>query len=267
MGRADHAGPEDRPTTAAASTAWTRRPARPTSPSTYLLHNGVTAGFSMEAFSSYEGRRTRIMGSAWATSWATVESFDAPTSSRAASAELEPEDQRPRRRRPPHGGRLGGQAWGSRTAAASSSIEASVESHLIAFAAEKSRRSRTIETVQVRGRMQQVQSAVAAQRRPVHERGAPARRPAVERRDGQVLLDVRARWRPFDLRSMRPKSPRRRCACCTPSAPRCGPAGRRAAKENCSSRSSAISPGAGTAGHWAGGRVRALAASDQRADC
>ena len=113
-----------------------------------LFHNGVTAGFSMEAFSSYEGRRTRIMGS-MGDIVGNMESFTLTSfkGGQRRSWSLKTDA---------HGGgdhRMVAdwvQAVGQQNPTLlSSPIEASVESHLIAFAAEKSRLSRTIETVQV----------------------------------------------------------------------------------------------------------------------
>jgi predicted dehydrogenase len=111
-----------------------------------LFQNGVTAGFSMEAFSSYEGRRTRIMGS-MGDIVGNMESFTLTTfkggQRRTWSMKTDA-----------HGGgdhrmvKDWAQAVGQQDATLlSSSIEASVESHLMAFAAEKSRLQRTIENV------------------------------------------------------------------------------------------------------------------------
>jgi predicted dehydrogenase len=111
-----------------------------------LFRNGVTAGFSMEAFSSYEGRRTRIMGS-MGDIVGNMESFTLTSfkGGQRRSWSL---------RTDAHGGgdhRMVAdwvQAVGQQNPALlSSPIEDSVESHLIAFAAEKSRVSRTIEAV------------------------------------------------------------------------------------------------------------------------
>jgi predicted dehydrogenase len=111
-----------------------------------LFHNGVTAGFSMEALVSYEGRHTRIMGS-MGDIVGNMKSFTLTTfkggTRRTWSMKTDA-----------HGGgdhRLVKdwvQAVGQRNPALlSSSIEDSVESHLMAFAAERSRLSRTIEDV------------------------------------------------------------------------------------------------------------------------
>ena len=113
-----------------------------------LFKNGVTAGFSMEAFVSYEGRRTRIMGS-MGDIVGNMESFTVTSfkggQRRVWSLKTDA-----------HGGgdhRMVAdwvQAVGQQNPMLlSSPIEASVESHLMAFAAEKSRLSRTIEAVEV----------------------------------------------------------------------------------------------------------------------
>lgn len=113
-----------------------------------LFKNGVTAAFSMEAFVSYEGRRTRVMGSLGDIT-GDMESFTVTSfktgQRRAWSMKTDA-----------HGGgdhplvRDWVQAVGQqRPELLSSSIEVSVESHLMAFAAERSRRQRTIEDVRV----------------------------------------------------------------------------------------------------------------------
>lgn len=113
-----------------------------------LFRNGVTAAFSMEAFVSYEGRRTRIMGSLGDLT-GDMESFTLTTF----------KDGRRRTwamKTDAHGGgdhpmvRDWVQAVGQQNPALlSSSIEDSVESHLMAFAAERSRLQRTIEDVRL----------------------------------------------------------------------------------------------------------------------
>jgi predicted dehydrogenase len=111
-----------------------------------LFRNGVTAGFSMEAHVSYEGRRTRIMGS-MGDIVGDMESFTLTTfkGGQRKSWSLKTDA---------HGGgdhrmlkdflQAVGQGDPSLL---TSSIEDSVESHLIAFAAERSRLKRTIEDV------------------------------------------------------------------------------------------------------------------------
>jgi predicted dehydrogenase len=111
-----------------------------------LFRNGITAAFSMEAHVSYEGRRTRIMGSKGdiAGDMETFVMTDFATK-KQTSWHLKTD---------PHGGgdhRLVAD-WVQAVAQQnkdllSSSIEASVESHLMAFAAERSRLNRTIEEV------------------------------------------------------------------------------------------------------------------------
>lgn len=113
-----------------------------------LFANGVTAGFSMEALVSYEGRRTRIMGS-MGDIVGDMESFTLTSfkDGKRKSWSMKTDA---------HGGgdhRLVKdwvQAVGQKNPALlSSSVEVSVESHLIAYAAEKSRLDRTIEPVKV----------------------------------------------------------------------------------------------------------------------
>ncbi len=111
-----------------------------------LFENGVTAAFSMEAHVSYEGRRTRIMGSK-GDIVGDMENFvltDFKTR-KVTSWEMKTDA---------HGGgdhRLV-KEWLQAVAQQdqsilSSSIEVSIESHLMAFAAEKSRLNRTIEEI------------------------------------------------------------------------------------------------------------------------
>jgi predicted dehydrogenase len=111
-----------------------------------LFKHGATAAFSMEAFVSYEGRRTRIMGST-GDIYGDMENF-VLTSFRTGKKltwSMKTDS---------HGGgdhplvKDWVQAVGQQNPALlSSSIDVSVESHLMAFAAEKSRQSRTIEDV------------------------------------------------------------------------------------------------------------------------
>ncbi|MCK6434030.1 MAG: Gfo/Idh/MocA family oxidoreductase [Aquabacterium sp.] len=113
-----------------------------------LFKNGVTAGFSMEAHVSYEGRRTRIMGSKGDIT-GDMESFTLTTfkDGRRKTWSMKTDA---------HGGgdhrmlKDFLQAVGQRNPALlSSSIDDSVESHLIAFAAETSRLRHTIEDVRL----------------------------------------------------------------------------------------------------------------------
>ncbi len=111
-----------------------------------LFANGVTAGFSMEAFVSYEGRRTRIMGS-MGDIVGDMESFTLTSFKNGKRRSWSMKTDA-------HGGgdhrmvKDWVQAVGQQNPALlSSPIEVSVESHLIAYAAEKSRLERTIETV------------------------------------------------------------------------------------------------------------------------
>lgn len=111
-----------------------------------IFENGVTAAFSMEAHVSYEGRRTRIMGS-MGDIVGDMESFvltDFRTR-KQTSWEMKTDA---------HGGgdhRLV-KDWLQAVAQKdptllSSSIDVSIESHLVSFAAEKSRLNRTIEEI------------------------------------------------------------------------------------------------------------------------
>ncbi len=113
-----------------------------------LFKNGVTAAFSMEAHVSYEGRRTRIMGSK-GDIVGDMEMFvmtDFKTRKQTSW----------KMKTDAHGGgdhRLI-QDWVQAVAQQdktllSSSIDVSIESHLMAFAAEKSRLQRTIEEVKL----------------------------------------------------------------------------------------------------------------------
>ncbi len=113
-----------------------------------LFENGVTAAFSMEAHVSYEGRRTRIMGSKGDIT-GDMETFvmtDFKTK-KQTSWSLKTD---------PHGGgdhRLVKDwvqaVYQQNKGLLSSSIEVSVESHLMAFAAERSRLNRTIEDIRI----------------------------------------------------------------------------------------------------------------------
>ena len=111
-----------------------------------LFRNGVTAAFSMEAHVSYEGRRTRIMGSK-GDIVGDMETFIMTDfkSRERTSWELKSD---------PHGGgdhflvRDWLQAiYQQDKTLLSSSVEVSIESHLMAYAAEKSRLNRTIEEI------------------------------------------------------------------------------------------------------------------------
>lgn len=113
-----------------------------------LFENGITAAFSMEAHVSYEGRRTRIMGSK-GDIVGDMENFvltDFKTRKQTSW----------KMKTDAHGGGdhrlvkewLQAVAQQDKTIL-SSSIEVSVESHLMAFAAEKSRVNRTIEEVKL----------------------------------------------------------------------------------------------------------------------
>lgn len=113
-----------------------------------LFQNGVTAAFSMEAHVSYEGRRTRIMGSKGDIT-GDMETFIMTDfkSKKQFSWKLKTD---------PHGGgdhqlvREWVQAVAQQDKTLlSSTIEVSIESHLMAFAAERSRLNRTIEKIEL----------------------------------------------------------------------------------------------------------------------
>ncbi|NRF71851.1 Gfo/Idh/MocA family oxidoreductase [Aquincola sp. S2] len=113
-----------------------------------LFRNGATAAFSMEAMVSYEGRRTCIMGSL-GDIVGDMEHFVFTSFKDGSRREW-------RMKTDAHGGgdlrlvRDWVQAVGQRDKSLlSSSIEVSVESHLMAFAAERSRLNGTIEAVAV----------------------------------------------------------------------------------------------------------------------
>ena len=113
-----------------------------------LFENGVTAAFSMEAHVSYEGRRTRIMGSKGDIT-GDMETFvltDFKTGKQTSW----------KMKSDPHGGgdlylvKDWVQAVAQKDAGLLiSSIEVSIESHLMAFSAEKSRLNRTIEEIKL----------------------------------------------------------------------------------------------------------------------
>ena len=113
-----------------------------------LFENGVTAAFSMEAHVSYEGRRTRIMGSK-GDIIGDMETFvltDFSTKKQTIWS----------LKTDAHGG--GDQAlvkdwlqavYQQDKRLLSSTIDVSVESHLVAFAAERSRVNRSIENINI----------------------------------------------------------------------------------------------------------------------
>lgn len=113
-----------------------------------LFENGVTAAFSMEAHVSYEGRRTRIMGSK-GDIIGDMETFvltDFKTNQKTTWS----------LKTDAHGGgdhRLMKDwvqaVYQQDKSLLSSSIEVSVESHLMAFGAERSRINRTIEDIKL----------------------------------------------------------------------------------------------------------------------
>lgn len=113
-----------------------------------LFENGVTAAFSMEAHVSYEGRRTRIMGSRGDITGDMQTFIMTDFKTRKQTSWTLKTDA--------HGGgdfRLV-KDWVQAIAQQnkqllSSSIEVSIESHLIAFGAERSRLNRTIEDIRL----------------------------------------------------------------------------------------------------------------------
>lgn len=111
-----------------------------------LFDNNITASFSMEAFTSYEGRRTRVMGSMGDI----VGDMNSFTVTDFRTGEVRTWNQKS----DGHGGgdwRLIAnwvQAVDKRDASVlTSTIDASIESHLMGFAAEKSRMNKTVEAV------------------------------------------------------------------------------------------------------------------------
>jgi predicted dehydrogenase len=111
-----------------------------------LFDNNITAAFSMEAFTSYEGRRTRIMGSMGDVT-GDMTSFTHTDFRTGKTTTWKNESDT-------HGGgdwRLVAdwiQAVSQQNASLlSSTIDASIESHVMGFAAEKSRKLGTIEKV------------------------------------------------------------------------------------------------------------------------
>lgn len=113
-----------------------------------LFEGGITASFSMEAFTSYEGRRTRVMGSMGdvvgdMTGFVMTDFRTGKTTEWKESTDG-------------HGGgdwRLVAdwiQAVSKQDPSLlSSTIDASIESHVMGFAAEKSRMTKTVEKVKV----------------------------------------------------------------------------------------------------------------------
>ncbi|MEI9806697.1 MAG: Gfo/Idh/MocA family oxidoreductase [Bacteroidota bacterium] len=111
-----------------------------------LFEGGATAAFSMQAFVSYEGRRTRIMGSLGDIN-GDMESFTLTSFRTGKKLTWSMKTDA-------HGGgdhpmvKDWLQAVGQQNSALlSSSIDVSVESHIMAFAAEKSRQNKTIEEI------------------------------------------------------------------------------------------------------------------------
>jgi predicted dehydrogenase len=111
-----------------------------------LFDGGATAAFSMQAFVSYEGRRTRIMG-ALGDIDGDMETFTLTSFRTGKKLTWSMKTDA-------HGGgdhpmvRDWVQAVGQQNPALlSSTIDVSVESHIMAFAAERSRRNKTIENI------------------------------------------------------------------------------------------------------------------------
>jgi hypothetical protein len=116
--------------------------------SNILFDNNITASFSMEAFTSYEGRRTRVMGSMGDI----VGDMSEFKITDFRTGEVRTWSQKS----DGHGGgdwRLVAnwvQAVDKRDASLlTSTIDASIESHLMGFAAEKSRMGKTVEAVKL----------------------------------------------------------------------------------------------------------------------
>lgn len=119
---------------------------------------GVTANFSMEAFTSYEGRRTRVMG----TMGDIVGDMDTftVTDFRTEKQTVYDKEALAKTVGSYNNTGHGGGDWGlvrdwiqaiaqQNPNLLTSTIEASIESHVMGFKAEKSRRSSKIERVQV----------------------------------------------------------------------------------------------------------------------
>ena len=113
-----------------------------------LFEGGITASFSMEAMTSYEGRRTRIMG-CMGDIVGDVTGFTMTDFRTGKTTEWKESTDG-------HGGgdwRLVAdwiQAVDKQDPSLlSSTIDASIESHLMGFAAEKSRKNKTVEKVNV----------------------------------------------------------------------------------------------------------------------
>jgi hypothetical protein len=108
-----------------------------------LFENGITAAFSMEAFTSQEGRRTRVMGS-MGEIVGDMTAFTHTDFRTGKVTEWKQESDT-------HGGgdwRLAAdwvQAVSQHNPALlTSTIDASIESHVMGFAAEKSRKEKVI---------------------------------------------------------------------------------------------------------------------------
>ncbi len=115
--------------------------------SSIQFQNGVTASFSMEAFTSYEGRRTRVMGS-MGDIVGDMETFTV-TDFRTKKSTVYDNSS---------GDGHGGGDWKlvrdwlqavsqKNPALLSSTIDASIESHIMGFMAEKSRKTGKIEKI------------------------------------------------------------------------------------------------------------------------
>lgn len=116
--------------------------------SNILFDNNITASFSMEAFTSYEGRRTRVMGS----HGDIVGDMSEFKITDFRTGEVRTWSQKS----DGHGGgdwRLAANwvdAVSKRDASLlTSTIDASIESHLMGFAAEKSRLNKSVEAVKL----------------------------------------------------------------------------------------------------------------------
>lgn len=120
------------------------------------FEGGVTASFSMEAFTPWGGRRTRVMGSMGFIEGDmdkfTIYDFKTEQSETLEAKAIEIENYK-------NSGHGGGdwrlladwiQAVAQQnTTLLTSTVEASIESHLMAFKAETSRKNQTVETVKI----------------------------------------------------------------------------------------------------------------------
>jgi hypothetical protein len=115
--------------------------------SSIQFQNGVTASFSMEAFTLYEGRRTRVMGS-MGDIVGDMETFTVTDFRTKKSTVYDNSSGDGHRRwRLETGARLASGGIQKNPALLSSTIDASIESHIMGFMAEKSRKTGKVEKI------------------------------------------------------------------------------------------------------------------------